>query len=194
MINYRQPVLLGRAELFSPEWYKFFAVVDAFIGASTGVVPPTNFQAQLDSLLVDLNGRPLETAGNAALQKADAVELGFSGLPVVSPVDFARLDGFDLRLESVVWAAPGAYAPLVSPQFQGVPTAPTAAPGTNTNQLATCAFVATATGTLNQGGATAARPASPTLYQSYFDTTLGQPIWCKQVSPAIWVNAAGVTV
>lgn len=33
------------------------------------------------------------------------------------------------------------YAPLESPAFTGIPTAPTAAPGTNTAQLATTAFV-----------------------------------------------------
>ena len=35
-------------------------------------------------------------------------------------------------------------APLASPALTGVPTAPTAAPGTATNQLATCAFVGAA--------------------------------------------------
>lgn len=49
-------------------------------------------------------------------------------------------------------------------------------------------------GSVPQGGATAARPATPILYQTYVDTTLGQPIWCTQVSPAIWINAAGVAV
>ena len=45
------------------------------------------------------------------------------------------------------------------------------------------------------GGTTAARPASPALYINYFDTTLGQPIWAKQITPTvIWVNAAGVAV
>lgn len=34
-----------------------------------------------------------------------------------------------------------AYAPLASPAFTGLPTGPTAAPSTNTTQLATCAFV-----------------------------------------------------
>jgi len=34
----------------------------------------------------------------------------------------------------------GALAPLTSPGFLGIPTAPTAAPGTNTTQLATTAF------------------------------------------------------
>jgi hypothetical protein len=42
------------------------------------------------------------------------------------------------------------------------------------------------------GGAT--RPVSPTLYQQWFDTVIGQPVWCTQTSPAIWVNAAGVQV
>lgn len=45
------------------------------------------------------------------------------------------------------------------------------------------------------GGTTAARPVAPLLYVNYFDTTLGQPIWAKQITPTvIWVNAAGVAV
>lgn len=44
------------------------------------------------------------------------------------------------------------------------------------------------------GGPTASRPTLPYLYQYYFDTTLSQPVWCSQISPAIWVNAAGVAV
>lgn len=35
----------------------------------------------------------------------------------------------------------GSFAPLDSPHFTGIPTAPTAAPGTDTDQLATTAFV-----------------------------------------------------
>jgi hypothetical protein len=45
----------------------------------------------------------------------------------------------------------------------------------------------------SQGGST--RPTSPTLYQSFFDTNLQQPIWCAATSPSIiWKNAAGVAV
>lgn len=44
------------------------------------------------------------------------------------------------------------------------------------------------------GGTTAQRPASPKLYQAYFDSTIGQPIWCSQVGPVVWVNSAGVSV
>ena len=38
-------------------------------------------------------------------------------------------------------SAGGEYAPLQSPHFEGIPTAPTAIKGTNTNQIATTAFV-----------------------------------------------------
>ncbi len=52
-----------------------------------------------------------------------------------------------------------------------------------------------AQGSTQLGGTMAHRPTSPVLYSSYFDTTLGQPIWASQVSPAVvWKNAAGVTV
>jgi hypothetical protein len=49
-------------------------------------------------------------------------------------------------------------------------------------------------------GTTANRPvnASPQrpLYvgQSYFDSTLGKPIWVKSLNPTVWVDAAGTVV
>ena len=42
--------------------------------------------------------------------------------------------------------------------------------------------------TVNNGGDTASRPAEPVLYQSYFDATLGKPIWWNGTG---WVDAAG---
>lgn len=46
-----------------------------------------------------------------------------------------------------------------------------------------------------KGGTTAQRPTAPVLYQQYFDTTLGLPIWCDQVTPSVtWVDATGATV
>lgn len=42
------------------------------------------------------------------------------------------------------WVEAKGYAPLASPAFTGTPTAPTASAGTNTTQIATTAFVATA--------------------------------------------------
>lgn len=43
-------------------------------------------------------------------------------------------------------------------------------------------------------GPTAGRPAPTFVGEQYFDTTLGFMVWAKQLSPAIWVDAAGVSV
>ena len=43
----------------------------------------------------------------------------------------------------------------------------------------------------------AVRPVPTVLGQTFIDTTMGpygQPIWCGQVSPVIWINSAGVSV
>jgi hypothetical protein len=40
-----------------------------------------------------------------------------------------------------------------------------------------------------QGGTTGQRPVTPVTYQTYFDTTLGIPVWYTGTQ---WVNAAGV--
>lgn len=47
-----------------------------------------------------------------------------------------------------------------------------------------------------QSGTTALRPNSVLwIGRFYFDTTLGKPIWIKQVKPAvIWVDATGAAV
>jgi hypothetical protein len=43
-------------------------------------------------------------------------------------------------------------------------------------------------------GPTANRPVPSFVAQPYFDTTLGYMVWVKQISPAIWVDAAGVAL
>lgn len=45
-------------------------------------------------------------------------------------------------------------------------------------------------------GVTAARPKNVTLGQSFFDGTLGKPIWVSDVSGGVatWVDATGTTV
>jgi hypothetical protein len=43
-------------------------------------------------------------------------------------------------------------------------------------------------------GPTSARPVPTFLGQPYFDTTLGFMVWCSQILPALWVDAAGVTL
>jgi len=55
---------------------------------------------------------------------------------------------------------------------------------------AAIATTATVDATLNTGGTTAERPVAPVTYQSFFDTTLGKPVW---YDGAGWVDATGTT-
>lgn len=55
------------------------------------------------------------------------------------------------------------------------------------------AFIA-AHGAGTMSGTTAQRPIPVFVGQPYFDITLGFMVWAKQLSPAIWVDAAGVSV
>ena len=82
-------------------------------------------------------------------------------------------DGFFMRdnLDTVLTGLASDKASRTSPEFKGTPTAPTATAGTNTTQVATCAFVSTAvanavTGAAKyQGGMTAAAYSKLTTYK-----------------------------
>ena len=75
-------------------------------------------------------------------------------------------------------------ATTASPAFTGIPTAPTAAPATNTTQIANTAYVVdailTAVASLLKGkggidcSANPNYPASPTTYESYYVTVAGK--------------------
>jgi len=71
-------------------------------------------------------------------------------------------DGFD-GADAVLDELTATKAPLASPALTGVPTAPTAADGTNTTQVATTAFVATRSEALSGVIATKAPLESPTF-------------------------------
>jgi len=48
-------------------------------------------------------------------------------------------------------------------------------------------------GSLSESGTS--RPSSNLwVGRMFFDTSLGHPIWCKTVSPVVWVDATGATV
>lgn len=54
-------------------------------------------------------------------------------------------------------------------------------------------------GPIGSSGTTSQRPADASrtpLYigQSYFDTSLGKPIWVKSRNPTVWVDATGASV
>jgi hypothetical protein len=48
---------------------------------------------------------------------------------------------------------------------------------------------------VQQSGTTAQRPTTLLwIGRTYFDTTLGKPVWVDSVSPAVWVDATGAPV
>lgn len=62
----------------------------------------------------------------------------------LDPAKWAKAALTEREIQDIAWGAgqtSAPWAPLESPALTGIPTAPTAAVGTNTNQLATTAFV-----------------------------------------------------
>lgn len=83
----------------------------------------------------------------AAVKRVDGAGSGLDAdlLRGVDPSYFASSDALAAEIARAV-AAELALAPLLSPALTGVPTGPTAEPGTNNTQLATTAFVLANTG------------------------------------------------
>ncbi len=90
-------------------------------------------------------------SGNVSIAKSD---LGLGNIDNTSdankPISAATLSSLNSKANtSDVTALLALKSPLASPNFTGAPTAPTAAAGINTTQLATTAFVNNATSNIN---------------------------------------------
>ena len=89
-------------------------------------------------------------------------------------------------------AVDSGIARLASPTFTGVPAAPTAASGTNTTQVATTAFVATAVANLVDAAPAAldtlnelaAALGDDSNFATTISTSLGEPFWTAVTTPA----------
>ena len=94
-------------------------------------------------------GKTLTVAGTLTASGSVALPASTT-IGTVSATEIGYLDGVTSGLQSQLdgklgtAAAASLYAPLSSPALTGTPTAPTAAPGTNTTQVATTAFVSAA--------------------------------------------------
>ena len=118
------------------------------------------------------NVPPAQTRGSSSSLRAefDLIQAGFDGLSTYAwtfasfTVTTAAVTGVlsiptpltNINTTQAVNAAwvNAYYAPLLNPNFSGIPQGPTAAPGTLTNQFATCAFVAAASFNVTIAGVT----------------------------------------
>lgn len=98
----------------------------------TDIRVPTKAQGDNSTRAASTAYVDLSTANEAATRTANDNTLQTN----INSANAARIAG-----DNALWANFALYAVLNSPAFTGVPTAPTAATGTATTQLATCAFV-----------------------------------------------------
>lgn len=95
-----------------------------------------------------VSGTDIKTINNLSLLGPGNINIAAGGT-----IDAAPTNGSSNAVSSDgVFDALALKAPLASPALTGTPTAPTAAPGTNTTQVATTAFVAAAVAAGGGGG------------------------------------------
>lgn len=89
---------------------------------------------------VYLNGVKLVNGSDVTVTSGTDVVLAV-GATAGDSVDVVAYGAFELANHYTIAQTDAAFAPLISPALTGTPTAPTAAAGTNTTQIATTAFV-----------------------------------------------------
>lgn len=109
-------------------------------GTVEGNIPVFNMDGNLDDGGVALSA--MATASSVADAIANLVNSSPAALDTLN--ELATALGNDPAFATTVTNSLGLKAPLASPALTGTPTAPTAAGGTNTTQLATTAFVTAA--------------------------------------------------
>lgn len=152
------------------------------------VLRQTSFiAASLAQLIVDRTGQSVLDDGDDATlltNMKNATDVAYninSATAKTTPVDADQFGIADSAasnvLKKVTWAniktaLTGLFAPIASPAFTGTPTAPTAAVGTNTTQIATTAYV---------DGKMVLRTAVPSTSGTSIDFT-GIPSWAKRIT------------
>lgn len=137
--------------------------VDSFSGYKFRNLSNVTNDAQLKASDLDTDGTmaansaskiPAQSAVRTYIAAALAALVASSPSTLDTLNELAAALGNDPSFATTVATSLGLKAPLASPALTGTPTAPTAAPGTNTTQLATVAFVQAAIAAIGGGGGT----------------------------------------
>lgn len=151
-----------------------------------GVPRKTWWQMEQDALvLISPNISALANLAGAADRLAYFTGTGAMSLTALTAAARSVLD--DTTVSAMLATMGG--APLASPSLTGTPVAPTAAPGANTTQLATTAFVEAARVILAAADALKAPLASPSLTGTPLSTTPAVGTNTTQIATAEMVQA-----
>lgn len=125
----------------------FLGTVQSFFRNDATAVRTYQFQNRDGTIADDTDISAEVSARNTAISNAIAALVDTSPSTLDTLNELAAALGDDPNLSGTLTTAIGLKAPLASPTFTGVPTAPTAAAGTDTTQVATTAFVKAAVAT-----------------------------------------------
>jgi hypothetical protein len=156
----------------------FADISPAGVAAKIAAAGNIDVNGFLSADAIQQNGNTIDALSPLGVQLVEAISqsaahtvLGLGTMALASTSTYATA------------AALASYAPLASPALTGTPTAPTAAPGTNTTQIATTAFVTAAVGA---GGAApiasptfTGDPKAPTPATSDNDTSIATTAYVK---------------
>ena len=109
---------------------------------------------------------------NVEDQAAARAALGLGAVALLSSISIADVAGLQAALDSMLLAD--------SPNFTGVPTAPTAVPGTNTTQIANTAFVQAAISVLTDSA-----PAVLDTFKEFADALGNDPNYAATMATAL---------
>ncbi|SEP03115.1 Phage tail repeat like [Salinihabitans flavidus] len=149
-----QTALNGKAPLASPALTGTPSAPTAAAGTNTTQIATTAFvKAELAGFGAgDMLAATYDTDGDGKVDAAEAADnvpwAGVTGKPASFP---PSSHSHSIGQVTGLQAALNARAPLASPSLTGTPTAPTAAAGSSTTQIATTAFVKAAVDTLISG-------------------------------------------
>lgn len=145
-------------------------------GGEVRLEKPASGSTLTGNLTVDLYNDQLRFFDSGGTGKGFYIDLSLGAASAATKIWHDANDGAGSGLDADTLDGQQAsyFAPIASPTFTGTPAAPTAAVGTNTTQIATCAFVLANT-----------PPAFPSGTRLAFNQTAAPTGWTKDTTAAL---------